>query len=99
MHFEDIKAEIRKAGSSPANIARHFGVRPTTLSLVLRGHTVSARIAKEIARVTGKKVSDLWPNKYPALLFVERSNLDSSKAAAELAALRKGAARKKAVSV
>lgn len=100
MHFEDIKAEIRKAGSSPSKIAREFDVRPATISLVLRGHSVSARIAKEIARVTNRRVGELWPGKYPQLAFLEKApQLSAAKAKAEIQQLNARRASRKAVAV
>jgi lambda repressor-like predicted transcriptional regulator len=65
MHPEDIKAELRKAGSSQTRIARTLKVSHTTVAHVIHGRTKSRRIALEIARVTGKSLDDLWPGRYP----------------------------------
>lgn len=75
MHHEDIKASIRKSGTSPAALARSLKVTSTTVSNVIRGNTVSARIAKRISQVTGMKFSELWPGKYPVIEFVESAGL------------------------
>lgn len=98
MHFEDIKAEIRKAGSSPAKIARQFEVKPATISLVLRGHSVSARIAKEISRITQRRVSELWPGKYPQLAMLEKApQRSTAQLKAELQQLNARRSSRKAV--
>ncbi|MBX3589059.1 MAG: helix-turn-helix domain-containing protein [Ramlibacter sp.] len=75
MHHEDIKASIRKSGTSPAAIARSLKVTSATVSNVIQGKTISARIARHIVTVTGKRFSELWPGKYPAHEFVERADL------------------------
>jgi lambda repressor-like predicted transcriptional regulator len=64
MHPEDIKAAIRKNGSSQTAIARSLGVTPTTVYLVICGRTVSRRVAKKIASISGHPASQLWPGKY-----------------------------------
>lgn len=84
MHHEDIKALIRKTGSSPAAIARSLDVSSATVSNVIKGNTVSARIAGRISTVTGKRFSELWPGKYRAFEFAEA--LQAAHAAAPVAA-------------
>gem|GEM_PF-2500924 len=64
MHPEDIKAAIRKAGSSQKRIAVRLGVSETTVSNVIKGRVTSRRIANEIARITDLKLSQLWPGRY-----------------------------------
>lgn len=64
MHPEDIKAAIRKAGSSQKRIAKRLGVSETTVSNVIKGRVTSRRIAEEIARITKLKLSQLWPGRY-----------------------------------
>jgi lambda repressor-like predicted transcriptional regulator len=64
MHPEDVKAAIRKNGSSQAAIARGLGVTPTTVNLVLYGKSTSQRVAKRIAAVSGYAPADIWPGKY-----------------------------------
>lgn len=72
MHFEDIKALLRKRGSSAAGVARDLKVSKQAVTVVLRGSSVSSRIALEISRRTGIPVGKLWPGKYPQLEFAER---------------------------
>lgn len=64
MHPEDIKAAIRKKGSSQAAIARELGITPTTVNLVIYGRSTSRRVAKKIAAVSGLQTNQLWPGKY-----------------------------------
>lgn len=62
MHPEDIKAQIRKRGTTPAQIARDLAVSQSAVSLVIAGTAVSARIRERISLVTGLPVSALWPS-------------------------------------
>lgn len=72
MHSADIKALLAKAGASQADIARKVkgrhgnAVTPSAVSAVVLGLSKSAAIARQISRVTGVPVEQLWPNKYPA---------------------------------
>lgn len=66
MHVEDIKAEIRKRGTSAAEISRRLNVSRMAVSHVMRGGT-SKRIAAVISEVTGIPAAKLWPGKYPDL--------------------------------
>jgi lambda repressor-like predicted transcriptional regulator len=84
MHPEDIKASIRKAGSSPAAIAREKNVSRMTVSYTIRGICKSARIAKAISVACNIPVGQLWPGKYPELAFAEK--LVSKKSPAQLEA-------------
>jgi lambda repressor-like predicted transcriptional regulator len=96
MHHEDIKATIRKSGTSPAAIARALQVTPATVSNVIKGTTISRRIARHISLVTRKKFSDLWPGRYPDMEFVEAAGLStvaSSQAEADLSKLQHAAAK------
>lgn len=67
MHPEQIKAEIRMKGSSPAAIADELAISHATVSHVIHGRGVSARVAQRIAEVTGLPVATLWPNRPPLL--------------------------------
>lgn len=64
MHHEDIKAAIRKRGSTPSEIARALGITHAAVSLVIRGSSTSARVAKRISDLTGLSLGQLWPGKY-----------------------------------
>jgi lambda repressor-like predicted transcriptional regulator len=66
MHPEDIKAELRKKGSSQTKVAVSLGVNRTTVHMVIYGGTKSERIAKAIADVIGKDRSEIWPGRYDA---------------------------------
>jgi len=65
MHPEDIKASIRKADTTPAQIARELKVSKTTVTLVIRGHTKSTRIARRICELAGLDPDTAWPGRYP----------------------------------
>lgn len=71
MHPEQIKALIRMSGTTPAAIADALKVSAPTVSRVIHGLTVSARVMGHIAQQVGKPVEALWPAK-PSL--VRRSN-------------------------
>lgn len=62
MHPELIKAEIRMKGRTPAAIATELGISSATVSHVIYGRGVSARVRKHIAQITGISVDVLWPS-------------------------------------
>lgn len=64
MHPEDIKAGLRKVGSSQTRIANALKVSPTTVHNVIYGGCKSERIAKAISEVLGKDRSEIWPGRY-----------------------------------
>jgi len=55
---------LEKAGVTQVALARRLHVRQPTVSCVMRGKATSRRIAKAIANVVGKPLSELWPGKY-----------------------------------
>jgi lambda repressor-like predicted transcriptional regulator len=61
MHPEQIKAVIRMKGVTPAVLAEQLEVAKSTMSQVISGRIVSARIRERIAQVTGLPVEVLWP--------------------------------------
>lgn len=61
MHPEQIKAVIRMKGVTPAVLAEEMCVAKSTMSQVISGRSVSARIRERIAQVTGLPVEVLWP--------------------------------------
>lgn len=61
MHPEQIKAAIRMKGTTPSAIADELGVSRSTVSQVISGRGVSARISTRISQVVGLPTSTLWP--------------------------------------
>lgn len=72
MHPEEIKAAIRIRGVTPAVIADHLGLTPSTVSRVIHGDTVSARVRQHIAELIGKPVATLWPPKNKPVMVRRR---------------------------
>jgi lambda repressor-like predicted transcriptional regulator len=60
MHPEQIKAEIRMKGTTPAAIAADLTISRSTVSQVIVGRVVSARVRMHIAKVIGKSVQEIW---------------------------------------
>ncbi|WP_051227451.1 helix-turn-helix transcriptional regulator [Oceanospirillum beijerinckii] len=60
MHPEQIKADIRIAGTTPAKIAEELGVTRSTVSQVIHGRGTSERIQQYISEVIDKPVSLIW---------------------------------------
>lgn len=52
---------MRMRGVTPTALAERLGVANSTMSQVISGRSVSARIRGEIAAVTGLPVDQLWP--------------------------------------
>ena len=63
MHPEQIKAEIRMAGTTPSFIASELGVSRATVSQIIRGTGRSARVEKRISDLLQKSVDEIWPNR------------------------------------
>lgn len=63
MHREEIKAAMRMKGITPTALAGELGVSNVTVSQVISGRSVSARVAQRIAEVIGKPVEMIWPPK------------------------------------
>jgi lambda repressor-like predicted transcriptional regulator len=66
MHAEYINAELRRKGHPAIRIAERLDVWPSAVSGVINGNARSLRIAREVSRVIGKPVSELWPGAYEA---------------------------------
>lgn len=62
-HPEDIKAEVRKRGSSLAALARAAGVSTQALSLTLQAR-VSERCERVIADFLKIHPQQIWPTRY-----------------------------------
>lgn len=60
MHPEQLKADIRMAGTTPAIIADELGVTRATVSQVIHGRSVSARIQGHISEIIGKPIEAIW---------------------------------------
>ncbi len=68
MHPEQIKAAMRMKGVTPTALADRLKVSNSTMSQVISGRSVSARIRAEIAKVIGIPIHALWPaNDKPSL--------------------------------
>ena len=72
MHPEQIKAAIRMKGTTPSAIADELKVSRSTVSQVISGRGVSARIAARISQVIGVPATTIWP---PDCRNVLRRNL------------------------
>jgi lambda repressor-like predicted transcriptional regulator len=64
MHPAYIQAELKRLGITQVEIAHKFGVSAPFVGKLIRGETSSHRIARHVARLLGKRVHDLWPNRY-----------------------------------
>lgn len=65
LRHQHIKEELRRHGTSLAQIARELNVRPTTVTIVSQGQRRSRRIEKAIATHLGLTPRELWPGRYP----------------------------------
>ncbi|MBS0200416.1 MAG: helix-turn-helix domain-containing protein [Proteobacteria bacterium] len=59
-----MKARLRLAGTSLAQVARDLNVQPTTVTAVSLGVSRSRRIEKHIATVLATTPDKLWPERY-----------------------------------
>lgn len=62
-HPEDIKAALRKAGTTPSALSRQHGYTPGAVSMAIRGVRVSGPLRKIVSRALGVPVRELWPAK------------------------------------
>lgn len=60
MHPEQIKAAMRAKGVSLAALADELGVTASSVSQVVSGRSVSARIRSRIAQISGIPSDALW---------------------------------------
>lgn len=63
MHPEDVKAEIRKRGTTVAGLAKANGLSVQTLSRAIHART-SAAAESIIADFIGRPAKDIWPTRY-----------------------------------
>jgi len=61
MHPEQIKALLRTKGITPTALADELGIARSTMSQVISGKAMSARIRASIAEFIGVPVEVLWP--------------------------------------
>ena len=66
-----IKAELRVRGYTLRKLATQLGVAESTIWRIVNDRASSRRIAREISRITGISVSELWPGRYPDLELAE----------------------------
>lgn len=64
MHPEQIKAEIRMRGTTPAAMADELSLSRMTVSNVIHGRSTSRRVADAIARLIGQPINRIWPGQY-----------------------------------
>jgi lambda repressor-like predicted transcriptional regulator len=63
MDAEDIKANLRKRGSSLAKIAKSLGITPSAVSYALwRGR--SRLVEQKIASILEKELVEVFPDRY-----------------------------------
>lgn len=61
---EMIKARLRIAGTSLAQISRELGVSHTTVGMVCQGYSRSRRVEEAIADKLAARPESLWPDRY-----------------------------------
>lgn len=81
MHPEQIKAEMRIAGTTPAMLCDELGVAASSMSQTISGHIKSKRIQSRIAEIIGKPISEIWPNQ--VVLRRSRKQIEAQRAAAQ----------------
>lgn len=55
--------QLKKRGSSLAEVAKNLGVKGCTVSGVINGHRSSSRVKAEVARIIGLPVEKIWKDK------------------------------------
>ncbi len=80
MHPEQIKAEMRMAGTTPAMLCDELKVAASSVSQTISGHIKSKRIQSRIAQIIGKPVEVIWPNQ--VVLRRSRAQIDAQRAQA-----------------
>lgn len=62
MNSEDIKKILKQKRIKIVDIANDLGVSQPTVSLTIKGTTVSAKVRTAIAQAIGKPVEKIWPD-------------------------------------
>lgn len=83
MHPEQIKAELRMAGTTPAMLADELAVTGVTVSNVIHGKCNSVRIKARIAEIIDHQVDDIWEPKKS--LVRTREEIEAQRTAARAA--------------
>lgn len=63
-----IKAHLLMKGITPGVIATRLDIEASNVSHVIHGRRSVGRIAKEISRITGYSIEELWPHRYQRVL-------------------------------
>lgn len=64
MHPEQIKAEIRMRGTTPAAIADSLQLSRMTVSNVIHSRSKSRRVASAISKLIKVPLDTIWPGRY-----------------------------------
>jgi lambda repressor-like predicted transcriptional regulator len=64
MHPEQIKAEIRMRGTTPAAIADSLHLSRMTVSNVIHSRSKSRRVAAAISKLIKRPMEQIWPGRY-----------------------------------
>ena len=67
MHPEQIKAEMRMKGVTPAMLCDELGLSRSMITHVIHGHARSKRVEERISQIIGKAISDIWATHKPRL--------------------------------
>ncbi len=57
----DINYKLKKMSYSQAAVARKLKVKRQVVNQVINGRKQSARVKREIARIIGMDIKDIWP--------------------------------------
>jgi len=83
MHPEQIKAELRIAGTTISILADELLVAQATVSQVVHGRSNSRRIKERIASAIGREVDEIWAPKKS--LVRTREEIQAQRTAAKAA--------------
>ena len=71
MHPEQIKAEMRMKGVTPAMLCDELGLSRSMITHVIHGHARSKRVEERISQIIGKAIPDIWTTRAPRLRRVD----------------------------